>query len=233
MSDLNRILRQAALFQTCSDEQLSEFMKTGTTRAVEEDSFYFQQGDPAGRLFVLTQGRVSLTQVTPDGQRITLRILLPGQMFGAIGLADSQAVYPASAQALEDSLAHSWEVNTFHELARKIPEMTFDMMKLMTLYIREMQDRYRELATERVEQRLARALLRLAAQSGRKTEEGILIDIPLTRQDLAQMAGTTLYSASRMLSEWERQGVIQAGRERVVVSNPHGLVQIAEDLPHG
>ncbi len=232
MADLSEVLRRAALFRDCTPEQLSAFLKAGTLRAVEEDSFFFQQGDPAGRLFVLTEGRATLTQVTPEGQQITLRLLVPGQTFGALGLADRQALYPASARALEDSRALAWETALFRSLAEKVPGMAFDLVGLMTAYIQEMQDRYRELATERVEQRLARALLRLTAQSGRKTEEGVLIDVALTRQDLAQMAGTTLFTASRMLSEWERQGLLSTGRERIVVKNPHGLVQIAEDLMH-
>jgi len=232
MPDLSDLLRRAALFRDCTPEQLSAFLGAGTLRAVEEDSFFFQQGDPAGRLYVLAQGRAALTQVTPDGQQITLRILIPGQMFGALGLAETQAVYPAAAQALEDSQAMAWKVAEFRALAEGIPSMAFNVMGLMAAYIQEMQDRYRELATERVEQRLARALLRLAAQSSRRTDEGLLIEIALTRQDLAQMAGTTLYTVSRMLSEWERQGLIRSGRERIVVANPHGLVRIAEDLLH-
>jgi CRP-like cAMP-binding protein len=95
----------------------------------------------------------------------------------------------------------------------------------------EVQDRYRELATEKVERRIARTLLRLAAQSGRRVAEGVLIDIPLTRQDIAQMTGTTLFTVSRTLSEWERQGLLSVGRERVVIREPHALVKIAEDLP--
>ena len=95
----------------------------------------------------------------------------------------------------------------------------------------ELQDRYRELATERVERRVARALLRLARQTGTRTQEGVLLDLPLSRQDLGQMTGTTQYTASRILSGWEHKGLIVTGRERVVIRDPHGLVIIAEDLP--
>jgi CRP-like cAMP-binding protein len=98
----------------------------------------------------------------------------------------------------------------------------------MTTYIQEMQERYRELATEKVERRIARALLRLAAQVGSKTDGGI--ELTFTRQELAEMSGTTLYTVSRVLSEWERQELVEAGRERVVIRNPHGVVSIAEEL---
>jgi CRP-like cAMP-binding protein len=102
-------------------------------------------------------------------------------------------------------------------------------MKLMTSYIQEMQERYRELATEKVERRIARVLLRLTSQMGVKTKDGS-IELTFTRQDLAEMSGTTLYTVSRVLSEWERQGLVEAGRERVLIRKPHGVVQIAEEL---
>jgi CRP-like cAMP-binding protein len=92
------------------------------------------------------------------------------------------------------------------------------------------QERLRELATERVEQRVARTLLRLARQVGRKVEGGVLIDMPLSRQDLAEMTGTTLYTVSRILSQWEQQHLVETGRERILIRQPHGLVAIAEDL---
>jgi len=97
-------------------------------------------------------------------------------------------------------------------------------------YILELQSRQQALVTGRVEQRIALILLKLAAQAGKKTPEGVLIDLALTRQDIAEMSGTTLFTVSRTLNEWERQGMLKIGRERVVIREPHGLVKIAEDL---
>ncbi len=104
-------------------------------------------------------------------------------------------------------------------------------MRILSERICEMQDRFRELATERVAQRVARALLRLVRQAGRRTEEGVLIDLPLSRRDLAELTGTTLFTVSRVLSEWEAAGTVRTGRRRVIVRSPHALVAIAEDLP--
>jgi len=93
-----------------------------------------------------------------------------------------------------------------------------------------LQERQKALVTDRVEQRIARILLKLTAQSGRKIEEGVLIDLPITRQDIAEMSGTTLFTVSLTLNEWERGGLLEIGRERVVIRNPHGLVSISDDL---
>jgi CRP-like cAMP-binding protein len=121
-------------------------------------------------------------------------------------------------------------VDIYH-LMEKYPRVALNAIRLLAGRIQEFQDRLRELATERVERRIARTLIRLTRQAGRKTAEGVLIDLPLTRQDLAEMCGTTLYTVSRTLSQWESQGLVRSKREQVLVLFPHGLVQIAEDLP--
>jgi CRP-like cAMP-binding protein len=149
-------------------------------------------------------------------------------MFGALGAVREGATYPASAQALENSTALAVKSDYLRDLMKKRPYLSFDLMRLMTGYIQEMQERYRELATEKVERRIARSLLRLAAQMGTKMDRGI--ELTFTRQDLAEISGTTLYTVSRVLSEWERQGLVETGRERVLIRDPHGVVRIAEEL---
>jgi CRP-like cAMP-binding protein len=110
------------------------------------------------------------------------------------------------------------------------PKLALNAVRMMADHVLEFQERFSQLATERVERRLARSILRLASQAGRKIEDGVLIDLPLSRQDLAEMNGTTLYTVSRIMSQWEEQGLVRLGRERVVIRFPHGLVRIAEDL---
>ncbi|OGO39504.1 MAG: hypothetical protein A2Z03_09540 [Chloroflexi bacterium RBG_16_56_8] len=201
----------------------------GLERSIEEGGVFFFQGDPAKYAYVLTSGRAKLLQTNPAGQQVNLRTLNAWEMFGALGAVREQAAYPATAQALEDSTALAMESSFIHELVQTRPYLSFGLMRLMTGYIQEMQHRYRELATEKVERRIARALLRLTSQMGTKSAEGG-IELPFTRQELAEMSGTTLYTVSRVLSEWERQALVEAGRERVVIRSPHGLVQIAEEL---
>jgi CRP/FNR family transcriptional regulator, nitrogen oxide reductase regulator len=221
-------LRQVSVFQNATDEDLKLIAGHGIERSIEEGEFFFFQGDPADYLYVLLSGRAKLMQTNPAGQQVNLRTISEWQMFGALGAVREAATYPATAQALENSIALALKSNYLHELMQSRPYLSFDLMKLMTGYIQEMQERYRELATEKVERRIARSLLRLAAQMGTKNEGGI--ELTFTRQDLAEMSGTTLYTVSRTLSDWERQGLVEAGRERVVIRNPHGVVSIAEEL---
>ena len=221
-------LRQVRVFQNATEEDLSLIARHVIERSIEEGEFFFFQGDPATYLYILVSGRAKLMQNNPAGQQVNLRTINEWQMFGALGAVREGATYPASAQALEQSTALAVRSDFLHEMMQTRPYLSFDLMKLMTGYIQEMQERYRELATEKVERRIARAMLRMAAQMGTKTEGGI--EISFTRQDLAEMTGTTLYTVSRVLSEWERQGLVEAGRERVLLRNPHGVVRIAEEM---
>jgi CRP-like cAMP-binding protein len=229
LAEYESAVRRVAVFRGATDEDVRAIARLGIRRAVEEGGYFFFQGEKADYLYILLSGRAKLCTLSLDGQQVNLRTLVPNQLFGAVGAVDPQAVYPAYAQALEDSAALAIESAAFARLLAERSHLSFGLMRLMTGYIQEMQERYRELATERVEQRIARALLRLAAQSGRKIEQAG-IDLPFSRQDLAEMAGTTLFTVSRVLSGWEKQGLISTRREHVTLLQPHGLVQVAEDL---
>jgi CRP-like cAMP-binding protein len=224
------VIRRSSLFKDVSPSAFEQVVETGTLRPVEEAGFFFMQADPATHAYVLVEGRVKMIQITPNGQQITLRILTPGQTYGGIALINPGEGYPAGAQAMENSTAIAWDSDHLRKLAELEPSIPLNAMHLMHDYITELQERQKALVTDRVEQRIARILLKLAAQYGRKVEEGVLINFPLTRQDIAEMSGTTLFTVSRTLKEWERQGLVKIGREKVCISQPHGLVSLADDL---
>ena len=220
-------LRQVSVFQNATDDDLTLIAKNSIERSIEEGEFFFFQGDPAEYFYVLLSGRAKLMQTNPSGQQVNLRTINEWQMFGALGAVRDNATYPATAQALEQSTALAVKSDYLRELMQTRPYLSFDLMKLMTTYIQEMQSRYRELATEKVERRIAHSLLRLVAQMGVKAQGGG-IELTFTRQDLAEMSGTTLYTVSRVLSEWEKFGYVEAGRERVLIRKPHELMKISE-----
>jgi CRP/FNR family transcriptional regulator, nitrogen oxide reductase regulator len=228
-SELN-LISSLDLFRGLDVPALEVVLTEARELSFEEDSYVFYQDDPAERIYVLKSGRIKLYQIADDGQQVLMRVMTPGMMFAAISLVEG-AVYPVSAEAAQSSQVIYWSQATMLRLIDRFPPMAINALKILAGHVREFQNRYRELATERVERRLARTVLRLVSQTGRKTEEGVLLDLPLTRQDLAEMTGTTLYTVSRILSQWESQGLVLASRERLVVRYPHGLVSIAEDLP--
>jgi len=222
-------LRQVVAFRTATDDELRLILDAGAIRPVEEGEYFFLQGESAEHAYVLVHGQVKLLQSNPQGQLVNLRTVYPWQLFGALGAVRPLAEYPASAQALADSTGLAIPSGFLKVMLETHPHLSMDLMQLMTSYIQEMQSRYVELATERVEQRICRAVLRLAAQSGQKGQDGI--ELTLSREDLAEISGTTLYTVSRTLAAWHRRGLVEAGREYVRILQPHALVRMAEGLP--
>jgi CRP-like cAMP-binding protein len=111
----------------------------------------------------------------------------------------------------------------------KFPALAVNTLQTVGSRLQESHTRVVEMSTQQVEQRIAHALLRLAKQSGRKVEHGVEIDFPISRQDIAQMTGTTLHTVSRTLSGWEQRGLIASGRQRIVLREPHKLMVLAEE----
>ena len=224
-------LRRVSVFRDATDDDLKLFVDNSIQRTIEDSEFFFFQGDPAIYFYILVTGRAKLLQSNPAGQQVNLRTINEWQMFGALGAVRPNATYPATAQALEPSTALAIKSEFLHDAMQTRPYLNIGLMQLMTGYIQEMQERYRELATERVECRIALTVLRLAAQVGeRVNSDETVIELPLSRQDVAEASGTTIFTVSRVLADWERKGLVETGRERVLIRNPHGLVQISEGL---
>lgn len=193
---------------------------------------FFREDEPARLFFVLRRGRVKFTQMSAEGHEVILRVIGAGEPFGGVAAIVENAAYPVTARALEPSEAYVWDGARITALMHRFPAIAINAARMIADRLHELQRQHRELMTERVERRIARALLRLAGHAGRRVDQGVEIDFPLSRQDLAQMTGTTLFTVSRTLSGWEADGLIATGRRRVIVRRPHQLVRIAEDLPH-
>ncbi|MCI0611203.1 MAG: Crp/Fnr family transcriptional regulator [Anaerolineae bacterium] len=222
-------LRQVNVFAEATDDDLQLVTRNGFMRSIEEGEYFFFQGDPAEYLYVLISGQVKLMQSSPNGKQVNIRTIQPWEMFAALGAVRKDATYPASAQAIQDSAALVVRSDFMSEMMQTRPYLAVGLTRLMTTLIQEIQARYRELATERVEQRIARTLLRLASQIGQSSEsQTTSVEMEFSRQDLAEMTGTTLFTVSRTLSEWEKIGLIDAGRERIRIKDSQGLTKIAD-----
>lgn len=223
-------LRQVDVLRQASDDDLASILSNSMLRTVEEGQFFFLQGDPAVYCYILVSGKVKLCQISKNGQTTNLRTINEWQIFGAIGTVREAASYPACAQALEHSAALAIESGILRDMMKTRSYLSFGLMRLMTGYIQEIQERYRELATERVQQRIARAILRLAQQLGKNTgEETPTLELNLSHQDLAEITGTTIYTVSRTLTAWERAGIVESGRQRVLIRDLERLEKLAED----
>ncbi|TIT23349.1 MAG: Crp/Fnr family transcriptional regulator [Mesorhizobium sp.] len=208
-TDLDRIIGQARSLRIAKDQPV------------------FEQEKQADSFFLLLDGHVRVVKSTPDGHEVTVRYISPGELMGiahALGLT----TYPATAIAAVDCIVLGWPSRLWPTFAADFPSFGSNAYKAVGSRLQDAHSRVIEMSTEQVEQRVARGLLKLVKQSGKKTDEGILIDFPISRQDIAEMTGTTLHTVSRLLSAWENQGLVKSGRQKVMVVEPHRLLVIAE-----
>lgn len=188
----------------------------------------FAQGEMPRHFFLILNGRLKATRVTPEGSRIVVRFLGPGDLAGYVGIFDDKP-YPATAMAVTDVLALSWSRPAFVGLMARYPGLATAVIRNIGKFLEEADLRLSEAATQRVERRIAHAILRLVRQAGRRVDGGIEISFPITRRDIALMAGANLYTVSRMLSGWGQRGIVDGGRQHLVLRDPHALIRIAEE----
>lgn len=198
-------------------------------RWVQTGEFIFIAGQPAASVSLLAEGRVKVVQETEEGREVILRLIQPGELFGGAG-GWGESTYPATAIALQDSVVLQLPAADFARMVACHPPFAAAVIRDLGARLREAEARIRELQTERAERRIARTLLRLANKTGVRTANGVELNLSLSRQDLAELAGTNLSTASRTLSAWDRAGLIRAQRGRIVILSPHRLVALAEDL---
>ncbi|MCS7181727.1 MAG: Crp/Fnr family transcriptional regulator [Thermoanaerobaculum sp.] len=221
------VLRQSPLLVALDEPAREVVLGSATLRRLRRGQVLFRQGEPAQALYVAVEGRLKLTQEDAAGHQVVVRFVRPPQPMAAVALAPGHT-YPVTAQAITDAWVALWPAAALRELCRRLPPLGVALMEQVAGHVEDLQQRVLELACERVEQRLARCLWRLARQVGLPVAEGLLLDIPLTRQDLAAMVGATLYTVSRLLQKWQARGLVRTGRQRVVVSDFQGLLALAE-----
>jgi CRP/FNR family transcriptional regulator, nitrogen oxide reductase regulator len=222
-------LANCALFKGISTTERQVILASGQERRILAGECFFHQGEESTRLYILLQGQVKLVQVTEAGNQVVIDYLGPGGGLGIV-VALSRMPYPLSAEAMEPCRAVGWQRDDMKTLMLAYPQLALNSLEMVGERFAGLQERFRDLATRRVEQRVARALLRLVRQFGKRVTEGILIDIPLSRQSLAEMTGTNVYQVSRMVSRWEKEGVVQSDHQKITILKAHELVILGEDL---
>lgn len=215
------------IFDELDDAAKSAWLGQATTRTLGRGQTLARQGEPADALYLVAQGLLKLVQVTPDGHELIVRFVGPLDPFGGV-VALEGATYPVTALAVEPTRLLVWPRSALIALLARHPQVRTNLLREMTAHMTDALTRVRELATERVGQRLAHTLLRLGRQVGEKTPEGLMLAHPLTRQELAELTGTTLYTVSRLLTRWQTEGVIESRGRRVLVRSVARLQELAE-----
>ncbi|MGY5809300.1 Crp/Fnr family transcriptional regulator [Rhizobium sp. LEGMi198b] len=221
------VLKSLPLFDRMSDRDLNAMLEHAVSRRVMPGDAVFEQGAPAKSFFLLLHGRLKVTQVTPDGQQIIVRMVHPGDLFG-FAMALQRADYPGTAIAAAESLTLAWPTEMWSRFVEQNPRLAVTAMQTIGQRLEEAHTRIREMSTEEVERRVAHAVLRLSRQAGKQVDTGIRIDFPISRQDIAEMTGTTLHTVSRILSAWEARGIVEGGRQKLTICDPQKLLNLAD-----
>lgn len=227
-SGVRELLAQSPLFAGLPQPSLDDVFQAVNLRMLPAKTVLFHQGDAPKELIVLGNGIVKVWQMRSGGDPATIHMLGPGDLVGAVAVF-RQTPFPATATAVTDCILLSWTAARTNELMERYPAIRANALDYVGARTEELVHRLGEMATEQVEQRVARALLRLADQTGRAAPEGTEIGYPLSRQDIAEIVGTDLYVVSRVLRSWAARGLVATGRLRVVLCNRPQLEKIARE----
>jgi CRP-like cAMP-binding protein len=224
------VVAQLPLFGGLAPDALDTLLREAQSILYPKGGNVFQQDEEAHSFFVLLHGHLRVYKLTPDGQQVVVRFVAPGEVFG-VATAIGRTTYPATAAAVVDSIALVWPSAAWPRLIAQHPTLAVNALQTVGSRLQDAHTRVVEMSTEQVEQRIAHTLLRLTRQAGRKVEAGLQIDFPISRQDVAEMTGATLHTVSRVLSAWEAKGLVEGGRQKITLRDPHRLFTLAEGAP--
>jgi len=216
---------QSQLFAEIPRSDCAKIVFAARTANFRARQTIFLAGNPINEILLLTEGSVKITQLGEDGSAVILRLEGPGGVIGSLGLVE-RAEHCSMAQAILPCKALIWSVPAFAGLSERFPLLKRNMMRIVSQRLRVLEGRFREISTKKVAPRLARELVRLLPQVGRRVHN--VLEINLSREELAQMTATTLYTVSRLLTSWERQGIVSLRPQTVAVQNLLCLLAISE-----
>jgi CRP-like cAMP-binding protein len=216
-----------AIFAGLSNRDLMDILSCARVRTFARDELLYSQGQPVRSVMVLQSGSVKHTQLSSHGDEVLLRISRTGE---AVNLqpCPNACNHTCSVRAMEQCRAWVWDYNRLQELLERYPRLRQNIAHELVSRLHELEERFREVATEKVARRLALVLLRLSRQIGKTTAEGV--QVSLSREELAQMTGTTLFTISRVFSKWAEQGLVCPKREAVIILNAKRLEVESEYL---
>ena len=216
-----------ALFAGLPPGEYVKLRATGREKRFARGETFFIEGEAVHTVLLITAGVVKISKLREGGAEIILRLAARGEVLGIGGLY-STGSHCATAQAFRDCRTVCWDAAVFKTLVSRYPILLHNMMRILGERLIEIEERFGEVATDRVGPRVARQLMRLLVTIGR--QRGGAVEIGMSREELAQMTGTTLYTVSRLLSAWKARGIVAPRREAVAIHEIPALRMISEQM---
>lgn len=216
------VLKRALIFSSLSQDELAELSRIAVERSFSMGEFVFWDGDKADWFYAIAEGKIKVLKHSSSGKEFIIAFFGAGEMFGEVAVFEDKP-YPASAQAVAETRVLAIKREDFWAFLANRPEVALRIIYVLGGRLRDAQGRLRDIAGERVEQRVASILLMLSSKLGP--------DLPFTRQEIADMAGTTTETAIRVMSRLKDRGIIRPLRGKTVIVDQTKLRLLSEGPP--
>ena len=228
VDEVDAILARTPVFRKLAPPDRRRVAEATTVRQYPKGATIFEQDAPADAFYTIAAGRVKIFKMLPSGKDLILEVFGTGDPLGAVAVYDERP-FPASAVALEDTTCLSIPRPVFFRLLEEHPSLVRGLMLGMTVRLVELTNRLAELSGTRIEPRFARLFLKLAGDMGRQDRGGTFIPLALSRQELADMTGTTIETAIRIMSRWGKQDVVRTDKDGFVVLDRPALENLSAE----
>src|SRR5215467_3199030 len=226
LSEKIKLARQFALFAELTPAEFELIIAAAREKRFDRRETIFTEGDPVRQVTMVLSGFVKVTQMGLNGNEVILRLSGAGEIPGSYRVCNN-CIHCATAQAVQACVTLVWDAGVFEKLLARIPAFRRNTVQALEERLLEMEQRFREVSTEKVGSRLSSELVRISDRLRRSADNG-RVEITLSRAELAQLTGTTLFTVSRLLCQWQTQGIVRVRRESVLVEDFAALAQISQ-----
>ena len=216
VEEIEGLLRVTPIFRRLAPQDRRTIAQAAHLERFDKGDLIFEQDTPSDNFYTIASGRVKIFKMLASGKDLILEVFGTGDPLGAVAAYDGRP-FPASAAALDDTVCVVIPRAAFFRLLEEHPSLVRGLMLGMTIRLVELTNRLAELSGSRIEARLARLFLKLGREMGREERGGIFIPFPLTRQELADMTGTTIETCIRIMSRWGKQNVVLTEKDGFVL----------------
>lgn len=209
-------------FKALLSDHYDDILQQGVRKRIPAMGILFREGDAAGYCYLVTKGCLKLSKLNDQGREVIIRYIYSGDMTAAPAVLKKE-VYPVTAQAIKPTDVIVWSKKGFVALTGQYPEIALDLLMTVFDRLEDLQTRYLELSSEQAAKRIAKLMISLMRQSGQENKSGVHIDIPLSRQNIADHIGASMYTVSRTLSSWEKSGWLKSSRKGITITDSGAL----------
>jgi CRP-like cAMP-binding protein len=209
-------LRQVSIFHTLSPQDMKEISPYFLSGKYGKKEAIFSEGDPSEWLYIVKKGKVKITKLSQEGKEIILEIISPNDFFGGIAVLRGFP-YPANAVAMEDTEVVKISRRNLMSIIDRFPNLMYCIATNIGDRIKGSHETLKSIALEKVESRIASLLLKLSDKAGERSPEGVVINMKLTKQDIAEMVGTTVETSIRTMSKLSKAGLVSSKAGKIVI----------------